>query len=454
VWTWTGYNLPSGVTLIPNGHTCGIDYSNASGSKLAPIKRIGCSVYLPNFGGDYKELNLSLVDDCPPGGCPTFAVENDTSRSLVDENPLLISSLNNPNNDVTDYYLIQSEMVGHAGELNFTIHEPETEHSWLDQVGLIEVEVNQDELVAVTDLGEIVNYTAPERPFNVILNDSADVTDILTSIDDNILNVNTGDKLEIEINDNGDGNDILVLDGGISPIVYKDILAVLKFWIGGDYRDVGSFYLRPNKSQISINMGELDEGTLEIEFLYNAVIDYVAIVRNLNTADVETLLMTDAEHSVDGNVTQQLTDIDQNYAEIFPEQQIDFTFREGSHTKPQIRYVLKTVGRYELDTAYVSSKMTKVSNNISIPNQNRLYDNFPNPFNPTTLIKYSIKDNGLVSLKVYNIMGEEVADLVNQVKNAGTYTVNFNGSDLASGVYIYELRANDYVSSKKMLLIK
>ena len=83
-----------------------------------------------------------------------------------------------------------------------------------------------------------------------------------------------------------------------------------------------------------------------------------------------------------------------------------------------------------------------------------LEQNYPNPFNPSTTITYQVPKLSLVSLKVYDVLGKEVESLVNEEKYPGRYTVNFNASNLASGVYIYRLRVNDYVSSKKMLLLK
>lgn len=91
---------------------------------------------------------------------------------------------------------------------------------------------------------------------------------------------------------------------------------------------------------------------------------------------------------------------------------------------------------------------------IDIPDTYMLGDNYPNPFNPSTEIKYQLKESGFVSLKIYDILGNEVADLVNEHKDAGYYTAKFNGNNLASGIYIYRLRVNDFVSSKKMLLAK
>lgn len=84
----------------------------------------------------------------------------------------------------------------------------------------------------------------------------------------------------------------------------------------------------------------------------------------------------------------------------------------------------------------------------------KLSQNYPNPFNPSTIINYSVKDAGLVKIKVFDILGSEVATLVNENKSAGTYTVEFNAANLPSGVYIYTLQVNGFTSSKKMLLMK
>jgi hypothetical protein len=91
----------------------------------------------------------------------------------------------------------------------------------------------------------------------------------------------------------------------------------------------------------------------------------------------------------------------------------------------------------------------------SLPTEFTLSQNYPNPFNPTTKIAYSIPSNGLkVALSVYNILGQEVAVLVNSVKNAGSYEVEFDASKLSSGAYIYRLSAGSFVQTSKMILMK
>ncbi|MCX6175417.1 MAG: T9SS type A sorting domain-containing protein [Ignavibacteriales bacterium] len=90
----------------------------------------------------------------------------------------------------------------------------------------------------------------------------------------------------------------------------------------------------------------------------------------------------------------------------------------------------------------------------AIPTEFALYQNFPNPFNPTTNIKFALPKESSVTLKIYNVLGQEVETLVNKVMNAGYHTVDFNATKLSSGMYIYRIQAGDFVQVKKMLLMK
>ena len=83
-----------------------------------------------------------------------------------------------------------------------------------------------------------------------------------------------------------------------------------------------------------------------------------------------------------------------------------------------------------------------------------LGQNYPNPFNPSTTIRFRIAESGLVSLKVFDILGREVATLVNEVKPAGNYEVEFDGGELASGIYFYRLKAGGFTQTRKAILLK
>lgn len=89
-----------------------------------------------------------------------------------------------------------------------------------------------------------------------------------------------------------------------------------------------------------------------------------------------------------------------------------------------------------------------------IPNKFLLHQNYPNPFNPATIIKFDLPKAGLVSLKIYNLLGQQVSELVNQNLNAGVYEYNFDGAGLPSGVYFYRLETGGVIETKRMMLIK
>ena len=118
------------------------------------------------------------------------------------------------------------------------------------------------------------------------------------------------------------------------------------------------------------------------------------------------------------------------------------------------QYVVNTIAYY--NTNFANSIITGIRDLPQVVNKFNLFQNYPNPFNPSTVIKYSVGQNSQVSIKVYNILGREVAVLLNEQKNPGEYELTFNSAkyNLASGVYFYKLSGGGYTSVKKMLLIK
>lgn len=102
----------------------------------------------------------------------------------------------------------------------------------------------------------------------------------------------------------------------------------------------------------------------------------------------------------------------------------------------------------------------KVGNSVGINEYNNTADvyslgqNYPNPFNPKTVIRYSISENNFVNLKVYDILGNEVSELVNKKQTAGNYQIEFNGESLSSGIYFYRLTSGEFVETKRMILLK
>ena len=138
-------------------------------------------------------------------------------------------------------------------------------------------------------------------------------------------------------------------------------------------------------------------------------------------------------------------------------------WRPGLWRNDQEAYLMRSDGterpamqwlRAYVDTANVVFNVSNEIEEVSQPQKFELAQNYPNPFNPSTNINFSLPSSREVSLKVYDMMGREVAILVNGRMNAGEHTVQFNANGLASGVYIYRITAGSFTQSKRMLLIK
>ena len=105
------------------------------------------------------------------------------------------------------------------------------------------------------------------------------------------------------------------------------------------------------------------------------------------------------------------------------------------------------ISSYNLDPVGISS-------NNEIASTYSLSQNYPNPFNPVTNLEFGIPKSGFVSLKIYDMLGKEVANLVNENLQPGTYKYNFDASDLSSGIYFYRIQAGDFIETRSMMLLK
>jgi myo-inositol-hexaphosphate 3-phosphohydrolase len=144
---------------------------------------------------------------------------------------------------------------------------------------------------------------------------------------------------------------------------------------------------------------------------------------------------------------------------------LDSTFQAGiffCHDGTGSPYVIR-ISRYEdigllIDTTYWDPRnslgATSIINSLTNPSRFFLTQNYPNPFNPVTIINYFIPEKTNVSPKIFNSMGELVSDLVNEEKEPGNYSVDFDASGLASGIYVYRLQTTSFSANKKMMLIR
>jgi hypothetical protein len=123
--------------------------------------------------------------------------------------------------------------------------------------------------------------------------------------------------------------------------------------------------------------------------------------------------------------------------------------------------LIETITQYWNDSNWINDGRVLYSYSPTdveeLPGEIKTYslsNNYPNPFNPSTTIKYQIPKSGLVTLKVYNVLGKEITTLVNEEKSVGSYEITFDASGLSSGIYFYKLSADNFQQTKKMILLK
>lgn len=174
------------------------------------------------------------------------------------------------------------------------------------------------------------------------------------------------------------------------------------------------------------------------------IIEKYNIYRSIGTAPYKFIKIGEVNHNSE---LQNHTWVDNSYT-------VDgggvpyYRYRVTSEDDKQIQSI---TSNEVVVNAYIG---WKINNEISEIFDYNLLQNFPNPFNPVTTISYSIKETGLVTLSIYNILGQLLSVAVNEVKEQGNHNTQFDASLLSSGVYIYQLKVNDFISSKKMVITK
>lgn len=196
----------------------------------------------------------------------------------------------------------------------------------------------------------------------------------------------------------------------------------------------------------STDLNLVENGTIPVEF--------TSFTSSVNGSTVQLLWTTSTETNNSGFEIQRKESSDwerigfvEGHGTTTEEQSYSFDDKNLSAGKYQYR--LKQI---DYDGSFEYSDIVEVE--ITTPSEFTLEQNYPNPFNPTTTIKYSIPESGNVELLIYNALGEQISTLVNELKDAGRYELEFNADDIPSGIYYYQIKTEGFVQTKKMLLIK
>ncbi|HCK98665.1 MAG TPA: hypothetical protein DHW42_00970 [Candidatus Marinimicrobia bacterium] len=210
----------------------------------------------------------------------------------------------------------------------------------------------------------------------------------------------------------------------------------------------------PEATPVEITF-EVDMSVWANKSKFNIASDFVDIAGNFNGWDGAGSILDDA----DGDSVYSITILD-----LYPEENLEYKFRiNGSWDEatcefpsggPNRTYVVPDTNSVVFHWYNDEEPEVGIIGSETLPKAYALRQNYPNPFNPTTTISFDLPEAANVKLVVYNMMGQQVAELKNENMQPGFYKMNFNASHLASGVYIYRIQANNFTSLKKMTILK
>ncbi len=399
-------------------------------------------------------------------------------NSFVKENPLLTACEKSGYTDiVTDYYHVSRNAVTENGEVTFQLREMENEITYLYDLELLTVDHSIETNIACSPSGEITAYSNSFAPITAVDNLGQNVLDIVRSVD--------GNKYEQE----GAGYIDVIFDiGSTQPKSGGIVLDYPAKMTCHDPESNDQTY-----SKVSPNMESADR-VFEVEVAYldatgswntlpelpprtfvgqdvvlipiesNIVTIRISWDEYYSTDILEYFVASDEEPTVSTNRISSgkvTLNAKQCIWDSFRDNQplvlqkgdlFEFTFNTGELPASEMSrdYIIRAIGRYEPD--YDIFTQLK-------PALPRLHGNFPNPFNPTTTISYDLSSAGDVRLEIFNVLGQQVRELVNEHQGVGSYNVVWDSRDnsnqpVSSGIYFYRLTTGDYRESKKMLLLK
>lgn len=465
-FTWRDNGDHTGYTFTPgsldDASNCYIYNNSTSASKT-----VNLSVTVSNrYGNTSGSVSISLVNSVRPpsgggGGCP-FVFAWDGQKFQEDNNILPQSEYSgNKGVDVTDFYKLLKPQTTFNNNYVLLIQEFEHERSLLDQLKLLVVDHPPYTDIAVLENGELIQYSTPFTLQRAMLQGN-DFTSKLFSADTEWVSVSKNDTLLLGfqqlstnlnmISANLDGGALLEGIAATKPIEKRGVGKILA---GSNSVDSSTFFtFRQRPTLVYIPMGLINPRNVLVRFHEDSKLNYANLaIRLPPTYLITELNLVSAIHSrisTKTDITSQLQNADGVYATLEPGEVIELQFPKSPGPPNEIRsFILASRGRYERISD--SSSNRNVAAGIT---QFSLTPNFPNPFNPTTVIKYALPIDAYVTIKIYDILGREVSTLVQQEQTAGWHEVSVDASTLSSGIYFYKLQAGTFVGVKKMVLIK
>ena len=400
------------------------------------------------------------------GCCPYVFLWNDTS--FVEDNNLLPQSEypGNEGQDVTDYYELVREPTLKDGYYELEFREFEHEGSFIDWVQLFAVDHPSTDKIAVSSDGSIIEYVTP-YPLDGLIEADSSLVNQLRHFDGITYPERNGGRLTLKFKQNSDAFTTFanatrggVLLGGWVAHGYSVYQCQPKEKVVGSASSgadgIGgspqTFTFREQPTLVYVPLEKLEQ-SVTIHFGQKVAVDYVNLGLQVPQNYIrQELSLVSAVHSKKGNVVSELSDSGGGYATLQPGESIRLRY-SATPVVPntQRSFILVSHGHYQ---------HLKDGSALEIPKSFLLGQNYPNPFNPQTTVSYQVAEPSHVSIAIWNVLGEQVAKLVDENQDAGYYEQTWDGSNSSSGIYYLRMVATDaygkllYQATKKILLMK
>ncbi len=435
LYNWRDTMRTPNITFAGMGNYARVQNSFGNQDNLAENYSVKLQVGVQNSWSNWRDLDIAYSTEIPACIFAQTFIKNET----IEENPILINTTRTTEMG-SDYIVLQNPQYKSEELVRLNLHEIGNEGMGrIDQIELFKVSTNPYDEIAVLPSGKIISYFPGEENGKVIatVNDRVNVTDKLKYIDNDALQINDGDEITIDY-----------VPDGMQYLVLSPCLPVNKESIGGyavnDNGLADSFYVRPNLSNVCIDLSNHSSGRLTINAAQNFRLERVLIVSNNESAKSEVLYPKSM--LLNGkDVHKELLQPDYITVNIAHNDMLELCYKNIVSTQTNSSILLKTIGRYSKNKTGSMKDVQSYMNSIS---------NSPNPFNPVTKIRFELTRSSDVKIDVYDLAGKKISTLINEFMNEGTHEIKFDGSDLSSGVYFYRIQSGSFNATRRMILIK
>ncbi len=408
-----------------------------------------------------------VVESPPIPSCPVLYSYN--GREFVEENPLLTAcELSGYTEIVTDYYHLVNPVVPRDGKMIFELRELQNEITYLTQFELITVDHSPNTGIGCAVDGQIFTYESSVVPLSAVDHNEVDRLGEISAADNIMFSSDEPGYLILTFPNTGTESGMCFASPKKPPCIYEEPISPKE--VSGEpaqaaltieqLKSDGSWVALPNIPYRENAVGEIvmsgiygdDESdiiTIRISWQESFTTDEI---RQYIPSDEQPVIKTWAvgEYQLSANNGAAKTWKGFDGAEplvLKKDESIELSFSTDEVSDPMAArdYIIRAIGRYQPDYAVYSHL---------VPNQFRLYNNYPNPFNPVTQFRFDLPEASHVVLEIYNITGQKTATVVDRYFEAGSHSVTWDASDVSSGVYFYRIKAGDFVDSRKMTLIK